>query len=177
MLASLPRLRNNEFLASRSPLVEAVTLPIRKVMDTAASRTALRPTTRQFTGWLRFLSSSRRRVERGKLSIDEPVGRYFPCLPNGKDVLVRHLLGHTSGIPGFTEVPDFDQLSRSRATPNEVATTIADRAPAFRAGDEWQYSNTNFVLLGRLIELIADAPYADVLQRELPLYSLARMDS
>jgi CubicO group peptidase (beta-lactamase class C family) len=92
-------------------------------------------------------------------------------------VLVRHLLGHTSGIPGFTEVPDFDQLSRSRATPNEVATTIADRAPAFRAGDEWQYSNTNFVLLGRLIELIADAPYADVLQRELPLYSLARMDS
>jgi D-alanyl-D-alanine carboxypeptidase len=106
-------------------------------------------------------------VERGRLSLDEPMGRYFPVFAYGGNVLIRHLLQHVSGIPGYTEVPNFDRICKTKATPDEIIAMVAERPPAFRPGEEWQYSNTNYVVLGRLLELIDGAPYADVLQREI----------
>ena len=79
-----------------------------------------------------------RLTERGKLSIDEPIRRYFPKLSVGDEVAVRHLLGHTSGIPEYTALDNFDQLNRTKATPEDVVQVVAERPPAFRAGDEWQ---------------------------------------
>ncbi len=108
-----------------------------------------------------------RLIENGRLSLDERVNRFFPALPYGPSITIRHLLQHTSGIPGFTEVPNFDRHCYTATTPDDIITTIVDREPAFQPGDEWQYSNTNYVMLGRLLELIEDASYADILQREL----------
>jgi CubicO group peptidase (beta-lactamase class C family) len=106
-------------------------------------------------------------VEKGRLSLDERVSRFFPALRYGSIIDIRHLLQHTSGIPGYTEVPNFDKLAHTPTTPDDIIATIIDRQPAFQPGDEWQYSNTNYVVLGRILELIDDASYAEIVQREL----------
>lgn len=104
--------------------------------------------------------------ERGEVELDDPLTRYFPDLPY-PGVRIRHLLTHTSGIPGFTEAPGFERRCRTRVTPAEIVATVSQRPPAFAPQTEWQYSNTNYILLGRLIERITEERYADGLRRAI----------
>jgi D-alanyl-D-alanine carboxypeptidase len=114
--------------------------------------------TKQFTA-----AAILRLQERGLLSIDEPVTRYFPWLPGVADVNLFHLLAHTSGIPGYTEAPDFERLCFSDAELQEVVMTGASRPLAFAPGTAWQYSNTNYVLLGAIIERVSGRSYEEFL--------------
>jgi CubicO group peptidase (beta-lactamase class C family) len=104
-------------------------------------------------------------VERGVLSLDDSLARLFPRIPSAADIQVRHLLGHTSGIPGYTEIADFDQFCRTSATPEEVIATVAERVPVFAPEAEWQYGNTNYVLLGSIIETVTGESYAEFLSK------------
>jgi CubicO group peptidase (beta-lactamase class C family) len=104
-------------------------------------------------------------AERGRLSIDDRISQYFPGLEAWGGVSVQHLLGQTSGIPGYTEAETFDQVRYSPALPQNVVDTVADLPLGFAPGTEWQYSNTNYVLLAMLVEAVAGEPYGDFLAR------------
>jgi CubicO group peptidase (beta-lactamase class C family) len=98
--------------------------------------------------------------ERGKLNVDDPVNRYYSDAPDAWDkITLYHLLTHTSGIPNHTTFPEFESLSTSRTTPNQLVKTFRDRPLEFGPGSEMRYSNSGYVLLGAIIEKVSGTSY------------------
>ncbi|MBX6316085.1 MAG: beta-lactamase family protein [Isosphaeraceae bacterium] len=92
-------------------------------------------------------------VEEGKLGLDDPITQILPDLPAAwKDIKVRHLLTHTSGIKSYTAVGDFFKLARNDHTPDEILKLVSGRPLDFPAGEKWLYNNTGYYLLGLIVE-------------------------
>lgn len=100
-------------------------------------------------------------VEDGKLSLSDPITRFFPDAPAPwKPITVRHLLTHTSGIPDYTT----DAFDYRRDYTEEDITKMAYALPLeFPAGSRWNYSNTGYVLLGIIVHKVSGQFYGDVL--------------
>lgn len=103
-------------------------------------------------------------AERGRLRLDDKLSRYFSWHPYGETVELRHLLNHTSGIPDYFPVENLDRIGFVDASPRDIAETVLNRPPAFEPGAEYQYSNTGYVLLGAVIEAVAEQSYAEYLE-------------
>jgi len=88
-------------------------------------------------------------VEDGKLTLEDPISKYFPDAPESwRSIKVRHLLTHTSGIPDYTE-KDID--FRRDYTEDELAKIAYTLKLEFEPGLRWNYSNTGYLVLGILI--------------------------
>jgi CubicO group peptidase (beta-lactamase class C family) len=91
--------------------------------------------------------------EQGKLSIDDPVGKYIPGLTRGNEVTIREILSHTSGYQDYWP-EDYVMTSMvGPATAQQIIDTWAKKPLDFEPGTQWQYSNTNFVIAGRIVEV------------------------
>ncbi|HTB96463.1 MAG TPA: serine hydrolase domain-containing protein [Terracidiphilus sp.] len=92
--------------------------------------------------------------EQGKLSIDDPVGKYIPGLTRGDEVTIRQILSHTSGYQDYApeDYPVESQLGP--VSPQQILDTWATKPLDFEPGTQWQYSNTNFVIAGLIIEKV-----------------------
>ncbi|HUG83751.1 MAG TPA: serine hydrolase domain-containing protein [Euzebya sp.] len=111
-------------------------------------------------------------VEESRLQLDDPVAGYLEDFPWTDDVTVRHLLAHTSGIPDYQRVAGFTDDQRRdrdrRWTAAELIDLIDDRALDFAPGSRFSYSNTNYTLLGQVVETVPGTPWAaEVRQRIL----------
>jgi D-alanyl-D-alanine carboxypeptidase len=102
----------------------------------------------------------------GKLTLSDPILSYVPELQHGKDVTLRHLLSHTSGIRSFTSA---DWYRAHMAEPLTHAALVAklDQPPEFAPGSKYSYSNSGYYLLGLVIEKVSGSSYIEFLQREL----------
>lgn len=106
--------------------------------------------------------------ERGKLEVEKPLSTYLPKIPKTwEGITVYHLLTHTSGIVSFTGVPGFDIYKRQSHTPAESIELIRDLPLNFEPGSKFEYSNSNYILLGQLIEQVSGLSYADFLQQNI----------
>ena len=96
-------------------------------------------------------------AEQGKLRIDDKLSLYLPDFPRASEVTLRDLLDHTSGIHNFTEGPVIDRISTNGATVKELVADIAGQSPLydFEPGTGWWYSNSNYALLGAVIEKVS----------------------
>ena len=96
-------------------------------------------------------------VDEGRVDLEQPLSTYLPDTPIGSEVTIRALLSHRSGLPNYTDIDVAinDALAdRSRQfTPDEILGYI-DSIPAGEADQRFSYSNTNYILLGQLIELL-----------------------
>jgi CubicO group peptidase (beta-lactamase class C family) len=98
----------------------------------------------------------------GRLSLDDPVKRFVPSLPWDGDITIDDLLAHESGIPSYSDV---DSLDRHGAyTPQQLIDAVSSKPLLFEPGKSWSYSNTNYVLLGMVVERASGVPYALYLQ-------------
>jgi D-alanyl-D-alanine carboxypeptidase len=104
----------------------------------------------------------------GRLRLDDPVERWRPGLiPGGKTTTLRQLLGHTSGLFDYDD--DRAWVRKRIANPDrewsprELVAIATSHAPLFAPGTKWSYSNTNYVVLG----LVVEAATARTLGREL----------
>ena len=116
-----------------------------------------------------------RLVQEDKVELDEPAARHISMLPAEWNVTIRHLLAHRSGVPEYNEVPAFVEtigadLGHPIATERILELVLPDK-PSFRPGARFQYSGTNYLLLGLLVEQVEGKPLADVLHARflLPL--------
>ena len=101
-------------------------------------------------------------VDEGKLGLDDPISRYFPDAPaTWKDITVRHLLTHTSGIKDWEGKTDLDY--RKDYTEDELVKVAMKLPPDFAPGTQWSYSNTGYVLLGILVHKVSGKFYGDFL--------------
>jgi peptidoglycan/LPS O-acetylase OafA/YrhL/CubicO group peptidase (beta-lactamase class C family) len=113
-------------------------------------------------------------VEEGKLSLDTPLTTWFPDLvPNGDNITVYNLLSHTTGLYDYLEDRNFvnqayKQIDRSWA-PRELVEYAIQFPAAFRPGaqDAWDYSSTNYVLLGMIAEQVTGNSLAQEMQRRI----------
>jgi D-alanyl-D-alanine carboxypeptidase len=103
--------------------------------------------------------------QEGRLDVNDLLSKYLPHAPHASQVTLRELLTHTSGIVGYTEQPDFSSLLPTPATPQRIIASIAARPLAFEPGTHWEYSNTNFVLLGTIVAKLSGESYPEFLRR------------
>ena len=103
-------------------------------------------------------------VEAGKLSLSDPITKYFTDAPAAwKDITVRHLLTHTAGTTDYPDDFDF----RRDYTEDELLKRAEAIPLAFQPGEKWSYSNLGYVLLGILIHKVSGQFYGDVLQERV----------
>ena len=106
-------------------------------------------------------------VEENKLELSETLDKFFPQIPNAQKITLEQMLGHRSGIFNVTENPDFRSLKTQAKTRDEMVAMIAKAKPAFAPGEKAQYSNSNYVLLGYIVEKAGGRSYEDALKQRI----------
>ena len=107
--------------------------------------------TKQFTAAAILLLA-----EQGKLSLDDELTKFLPDYPTtGHRVTIRRLLDHTSGIKGYTEMPEFREFQRLERPRHELVTLFSGQPFEFAPGEQQTYNNSAFFLLGLVIEKVA----------------------
>jgi D-alanyl-D-alanine carboxypeptidase len=101
--------------------------------------------------------------EEGKLSLDDAVGKYIPGLTEGNRVTIRQILSHTSGYQDYWPEDYVMTPMLKPESAQQIIDTWAKKPLDFEPGTQWQYSNTNFVIAGKIVETITGAPLMDML--------------
>jgi D-alanyl-D-alanine carboxypeptidase len=91
-------------------------------------------------------------AQEGKLGLDDLLSKWVPNVAGTTGVTIRMLLGHRSGIFNYTEDPAFLGARNQPWTPQQLVDLATAHAPYFAAGTDFHYSNTNYVLLGMILE-------------------------
>jgi D-alanyl-D-alanine carboxypeptidase len=101
--------------------------------------------------------------EEGKLSLDDRVGKYIPGLTRGNEVTIREILSHTSGYQDYWPEDYVMTPMLKPESAQQIMDTWAKKPLDFEPGTKWQYSNTNFVIAGKIVEAVTGAPLMDLL--------------
>ena len=106
--------------------------------------------------------------EHGKLSLDDELTKYLPSYPlQGHRLTLRRLLDHTSGIAGYTELPEFERLSVRTLPRDSLVALFAAKPFGFAPGEAEVYNNSAYFLLGLIIEKVSGVPYETYVQQQL----------
>jgi D-alanyl-D-alanine carboxypeptidase len=99
-------------------------------------------------------------MEENKISLNTTLDTYFPTIPNAGKITIGNLLNHRSGIHNFTSDPDYTTWMTQPKSQDEMIAVIAKNQPDFQSNEKTSYSNSNFVLLGYIIEKLTKQSYA-----------------
>lgn len=113
-------------------------------------------------------------VDEGRVDLDAPVETYLPgTVPGGAAITVRQVLNHTSGLYDYMKGEGWSTnrwrgAARLTAyTPDDLLAEAFRHAPYFPPGTDFRYSNTNYVVAGRIVEAVTGRPYADVVRHRI----------
>ena len=116
-------------------------------------------------------------VKEGKIGLDDKIEKYlgkevwFARLPNAKDITIRQLMNHTSGLVRYEFKDEFTKYLTEHPmkvwTPEERLAYLFDEKPAFEPGKGWDYSDTNYIVLGMIIERVTGKRFYDEAHRRL----------
>ncbi len=104
-------------------------------------------------------------VQHGLLNLDQTIGKYFPPIPNGDKITIRHMMYHRSGIRDFTGVEAYGTYMTHPKTKNEMLDIIVALPSDFPPDTKAEYSNSNYVLLTYILEDIFKRPYASLVKQ------------
>lgn len=102
-------------------------------------------------------------AEEQKLSLDDKLSKYFPEIEYADEITLKQMLGHQSGIRDLINNDDFSSIKTDTLSREQLVQLITSYKPAFKPGEKTQYSNSNYLLLGYIIEDITKMPYNTVL--------------
>lgn len=106
-------------------------------------------------------------AEEGKLSVQDKVAKYHPNLTRADDITLLDLMNHVSGYPDYYPLDFVDQRMRRKIDPDELLRQYAGGKLDFEPGTRYSYSNTGYVLLGRVIEKVTGETYGHFLSRRI----------
>jgi CubicO group peptidase (beta-lactamase class C family) len=106
-------------------------------------------------------------AEEGKLSLDDPVSKYVPGLTDGDQITIRQLLSHTSGYQDFWPQDYVPPLMLKPISAEQIMDRWAKIPLDFQPGTKWQYSNTNYVIAGVIVEKVSGMPLLQFLSQRV----------
>ena len=106
-------------------------------------------------------------AEQGKLSLDDSVSRFVPNLTRGNEVTIRELLSHTSGYQDYWPQDYVPPFMLQAITADKILDQWARKPLDFDPGTDWQYSNTNFVIAGLIVEKASGEPLLQFLSEHI----------
>lgn len=107
------------------------------------------------------------RVETATITLDTPLAEFYPDLPNALHITYRDLLGQRSGLANYTAAADFDTWRTKPKTRIELLDLIANSGARFEPRERVEYSDSNYLVLGFMLETIQDRSYDDILVRQV----------
>lgn len=130
----------------------------------ADDHTRIASTAKAFSGAVAL-----RLVDRRALSLDDTIGRRLPSLPRQwRSVTLRQLLNHTSGLPDYTQSPEFLEIltadPRHHFDSRRLLDFVADEPLLFRPGSKYQYSNSDNIAVALMAEAATGRPYEQLLR-------------
>ncbi|MFB6453988.1 serine hydrolase domain-containing protein [Chitinophaga sp. Hz27] len=104
-------------------------------------------------------------IEQGMINLQDPLSHYLPYPDNG--ILIKHLLAQSSGIPDELDIPAIRQKFDDKEDLNAayIESAIAAAKPMFAPGEKFNYSNSNYLLLGQVIEKVTGLTYEQALKK------------
>lgn len=103
-------------------------------------------------------------VDKGLLKLDDRIEKFFPSQREGDKITISHLLSHTSGIQNYTENPTMNEWANVNVSPDEIFQRFSNKELQSSPGTEYSYSNSNYVILGMVIEKITGKSYDSVIK-------------
>jgi len=117
--------------------------------------------TKQFTSTVIL-----RLQEQGKLNVQDKLSKYIPDFPSGNQITIEHLLTHTSGIYNYTDDNKFlNNESLKHVELSRMISMMESKPLEFKPGSKFRYSNSNYVLLGYIIQKVTGKSYEDVVRQ------------
>ena len=111
-------------------------------------------------------------AEQGKLGLDDPIGKYIDGVPQGDKITLRQLARMRSGLENYAKTPGFQQALVAdpyrNFTPQELLGYAFAAPMPFPPGEAFEYSNTNTVLLGLVVEKVSGQSLPDYIKRPYP---------
>lgn len=106
--------------------------------------------------------------EQGKLKLSDPLGKYVPEYPQGKAITIEQLLWQVSGVPDYTQVNHFVHIAGTTPGGLDAALALIAKKPLeFKPGTRWEYSNTNYLLLGGVVARASHMPWEQYVRRHI----------
>lgn len=107
-------------------------------------------------------------VQEGLVSLDDEIIKFIPDYPtHGEKITIHHLLTHTSGIKNYTKMKSIRELIRNDYSPSELIDLFKNEPLDFNPGEKYEYSNSGYVILGYIIEIISDQSYQEFVNERI----------
>ncbi|WP_210150165.1 serine hydrolase domain-containing protein [Chryseobacterium scophthalmum] len=106
-------------------------------------------------------------IEENKLSLDTKLAQYYPDIKNADKITIGNLLNHTSGIYNYLEWKDYYISKKKKFAKKEMLDIINQGKPDFKPGNDYAYSNSNYLLLGYIIEDITKKSFTENLNERI----------
>lgn len=132
------------------------------VPNTPETRFRIGSITKTFTAVMIF-----QLIEQNKLKPDDKLHRFFPSLDPDKKITILHLLRHQSGLGNFTDAPEYPSYMTEAQSRQQILERIRKAGTDFEPGSTKAYSNSNYYLLGQIIEEVSGRSYAKQLQKAI----------
>jgi CubicO group peptidase (beta-lactamase class C family) len=133
-----------------------------KTPATVTTRYRIGSITKMFTAIMIF-----QLIDEGKLRLETPLATWFSVLPNANKITIGEMLNHHSGLHNFTDDPAYGNYMTMPKSEQEMLAVFAGEPSDFEPGTKAEYSNTNFVLLGYIVEKITGRPYREELKKRI----------
>ncbi|EEL71353.1 Beta-lactamase [Bacillus mycoides] len=115
-------------------------------------------------------------VEEKKLQLHDTLDQFIPTFPTGNQIMIEHLLSHTAGVGNITAQHNFLIQSYQPRTPDELIQWIITCPFGSSPGEKFNYSNSGYIILGHIIEVISGISYEEFLKKKI-LYPLSMMNT
>ncbi|MEM1053070.1 MAG: serine hydrolase, partial [Pseudomonadota bacterium] len=133
------------------------------IANTTDTKFRIGSVTKQFTSVAIFLLA-----EQGKLDIDAPIATYLKDTPEAWEAItVRQLMRHSAGLPNVTSLDGFGRLKYLPTTQDELIATFRDLPLEFEPGSKFEYSNSGYVLLSRIVENVSEQSLGEYYQANI----------
>ena len=134
-----------------------------QVPNTSDTRFRIASVTKQFTAAAVLMLQ-----ERGKLDLQDPIVKLLPSLPDSwSHITIHNLLTHTSGLASITALPNYASLRTVDSTPEQLIGLLRDKPLEYGPGTKYSYGNSDYIVLGLLIEKLSGKSYAAFLKEKI----------
>lgn len=106
-------------------------------------------------------------IDNQKLSLDTKLSVFYPEIPNADNIAISHLLQHRSGLFNITEDPSYSDFRTKEQSRDKIISRIAGYDPMFAPDEKFTYSNSNYILLGFILEEVLNQSYDIILKEQI----------